>query len=126
MREGKEYLTVDEAVTETGLHPSTVRWLVEAKRMGDRINGQLMVDAEALRAKMDLRRATISATEAAQIYGVTSVTIVLWAKEFDIATKVGCRWRIHPEKLAALVAKRGIRVQVPHRRRPAQGRRSPG
>jgi len=121
MREGKEYLTVDEAVTETGLHPSTVRWFVEAKRMGDRINGQLMVDAEALRAKMDLRRATISATEAAQIYGVTSVTIVLWAKEFDIATKVGCRWRIHPEKLAALVAKRGIRVQVPHRRRPAQG-----
>jgi hypothetical protein len=122
MEAKKKYLTVDEAVTETGLHPSTVRWLVEAKRMGDRINGQLMVDAEALRAKMDLRRATISATEAAQIYGVTSVTIVLWAKRFDIATKVGCRWRIHPEKLAALVARRPIRVQLPsRRRRPAQG-----
>jgi hypothetical protein len=81
MQADKECLTVNEAVAETGLHPSTVRWLVEAKRLGDRIDGQLMVDAEALRAKMDFRRATISATEAGKKYGVTSTTIGKWCTE---------------------------------------------
>jgi hypothetical protein len=117
MNEDQEYQTVPEAVAETGLPDSTVRWFVRAKGLGAQINGRPMVDTAALRAKLEFRRSTLSATEAARKYGVTSNTIGNWCVAYDIATKVGCRWRVDEAKLDALVATRGIRAQEPSRRR---------
>jgi hypothetical protein len=122
MEQSKEYLTIRAASDQTGISINTIRSWVDHKGIGARINGRPMVDAAALRAKLDDGKSTLTSTDAARKYGVTSTTIVNWSVAFGIGDFVDGKWRIDPAKLDALVAKRGVRAQLPsRRRRPAQG-----
>jgi hypothetical protein len=119
MQADKEYLTIQEAADECGISVHTIRWWADQRDIGARVDGQLVVKATVFRAKIAARRATISATEAARKYGVNPNTIGNWCVAFDIATKVGCRWRVDEAKLDALIESRGIPSPSPARRLPA-------
>ena len=81
-----------------------------------------MVDAAALRAKLDDSKSTLTSTDAARKYSVTSNTIpVNWSVAFGIGDFVDGKWRIDPAKLEALIARRGIPGPSPARRLPTQG-----
>jgi hypothetical protein len=119
MEQSKQYLTIRAASDQTGLSVNTIRWWADHKGIGARINGRPMVDAAALRAKLDDGKSTLTSTDAARKYGVTSNTIVNWSAAFGIGDFVDGKWRIDPAKLEALVEKRGIPGPSLARRIPA-------
>jgi hypothetical protein len=121
MEQSKQYLTIRAASDQTGLSVNTIRWWADHKGIGARINGRPMVDAAALRAKLDDGKSTLTSTDAARKYGVTSNTIVNWSAAFGIGDFVDGKWRIDPAKLEALIATRGIPGPSHARRLPTQG-----